>query len=59
MKHLDVKSLWIQEREAEGDLNIQKVPRLENCADLLTHHFSESEGELHLSRMAVERRTSE
>jgi hypothetical protein len=58
VKHLDIKSLWIQERESVGDLSVVKVPRLENCSDLLTHHWSEAEAELHLTRMSVERRCS-
>ena len=56
VKHLDVKTLWLQEREANGDLETVKVPRLQNMSDLLTHHFSESEATLHLARMSVERR---
>ena len=39
VKHLEVKCLWIQAREAEGDLKCVKVLRLQNCADILTHHF--------------------
>ena len=58
VKHLDVKTLWIQERESIGDLTVVKVPRLENCSDLLTHHCSEAEAVLHLARMAVERRAA-
>ena len=56
VKHLDVKSLWIQEREARGDLSTVKIPRLQNCSDLLTHHYTETEAETHLTRMSVERR---
>ena len=44
VKHLDIKSLWIQERESLGDLKVLKVPRLENWSDLLTHHWTEPEG---------------
>ena len=56
VKHLDVKTLWIQERESEGDLSCNKIPRLQNVSDLLTHHWSEAEGELHLTGMSVRRR---
>ena len=56
VKHLDVKSLWLQEREAKGDLSTVKIPSLQNCSDLLTHHYSEPEAVLHLARMSVERR---
>ena len=58
VKHLDVKTLWIEERESSGDLTVEKVTRLENCSDLLTHHYTEAEAELHLSRMSFERRCS-
>ena len=53
VKHLEVKCLWAQERECAGDLVCVKVPRLENCADLLTHHYSENEARLHLARMGL------
>ena len=56
LKHLDVKSLWLQERGAKGDLSTVKIPTLQNCSDLLTHHYSEPEAVLHLARMSVERR---
>ena len=56
VKHLDVEALWIQERETLGDLTVVKVPRLENASDILTHHYTEAEAELHLSRLSVERR---
>ena len=53
VKHLEVKCLWVQERESAGDFVCIKVPRLENCSDLLTHHYSESEARLHLTRMGL------
>ena len=56
VKHLDVKSLWLQEREANGDLETVKVRRFKNLSDLLTHHYSETEANIHLARMSVERR---
>ena len=56
VKDLDVKSLWIQERESTGDLSVLKILRLQNWSDLMTHHWTEVEGERHLSGMGVERR---
>ena len=53
VKHLEVKCLWVQERESAGDFVCIKVPRLENCSDLLTHHYSENEARLHLTRMGL------
>ena len=57
VKHLDIKSLWIQERENIGDLKVLKVPRLENWSDLLTHHWTEPEGLRHLTGMSIVRRS--
>ena len=58
VKHLDVKTLWIQERESNGDLSIVKIPRLQNMSDLLTHHCTEAEADAHLEGLSVERRCS-
>ena len=44
IKHLSVKQLCVQERESTGALKITKIPRIENYADLLTHHWTENEG---------------
>ena len=41
VKHLDLKSLWIQEREKLGVFTVIKIPRLENVSDLLTQHWTE------------------
>ena len=43
IKHLQVKQLWVQERETKRDLHVAKFPREKNVADLLTHHFSDAE----------------
>ena len=56
VKHLDIKTLWVQERETNNDFSIVKVPRLENWSDLFTHHWSDVEGENHMIGMNVERR---
>ena len=57
VKHLEVKSLWIQEREANGDLQWIKIPRQQNSANLLTHHYTEAEGKLHMGNMGLEVRS--
>ena len=56
VKHLSVKQLWVQERESAGELEIVKILRAINIADLLTHHLSETEGRVLLGLMSVERR---
>ena len=40
VKHLSVKQLWLQERIAGKEVTVLKVPRFENVADALTHHWS-------------------
>ena len=56
VKHLSVKQLWVQERESQKDLSVEKVPRAVNWSDLLTHHCSEPELVRHLEGLSVERR---
>ena len=58
VKHLDIKTLWLQEREAVGDFACIKVPRLLNWSDLMTHHWSEVEGDMHMAGMSVQRRST-
>ena len=54
-KHLEVKQLWLQEKEYQRALRVHKVPREENPSDLLTHHWVKSEAAKFLSMMAVQR----
>ena len=58
IKHLQVKQLWVQERESQKELIISKLPREHNVADLLTHHYSEAEWQSLSSYFSVERRPS-
>ncbi len=37
VSHFQVKQLWLQEHVAAGELPIGKIPRVDNCADALTH----------------------
>ena len=55
MKHLSVRQLWLQEQSAEGVLKHQKVPRADNCADALTHHFTRAEAEVHFKALGCAR----
>ena len=41
--HLQVKQLWLEENVAAGELTIVKIPRIENCADALTHPWGASD----------------
>ena len=56
VKHLSVRQLWLQEREALKELAVLKVPRASNPADLLTHHATGPEATKFLHELAVVRR---
>ena len=43
LKHLDVRSMWVQEQLAQGNYALKKIPRAENPADVLTHSPSNHE----------------
>ena len=49
VRHLQVNQLWLQENVAAGELSIVKIPRVENCADALTHPWGASD--LHFLKM--------
>ena len=57
IKHLQVKQLWVQEKESSGDLIVTKIPRALNWADLLTHHWTENDGATMMAGMSVVRRS--
>ena len=48
VKHLSTKQLWVQAAIETFPMSIQKVPRSENCADMLTHPLCEKETERQL-----------
>ena len=56
IRHFQVKQLWVQERESTSELLITKIDRAVNWADLLTHHWSESDGVTMMAGMSVVRR---
>ena len=58
IKHLQVKQLWVQEKESDKLLRIIKLPREKNVADLLTHHYTEAEWKTLAHIFGVERRPS-
>ena len=51
VKHLTVRQLWLQQQSELGVCLHKKIPRAINCADLLTHHFSRTDGFEHLKNM--------
>ena len=55
VKHLTVRQLWVQEKVAMGELCIKKIPREYNAADMLTHHYTKSEGDKILRMVSFRR----
>ena len=53
LKHVALNSLWVQEQAAIGRITYEKIPRSDNVADLLTHHWSHMEGQRHIENMHV------
>jgi hypothetical protein len=48
VRHIAVNQLWIQDRIARGDLEINKVNGKENLADILTKHVNSEDIRFHL-----------
>ena len=38
IRHIEVNQLWLQEKAAQGEVKIHKIPGDENPADILTKH---------------------
>ena len=55
VKHLSIRQLWLQEKVEEGTLWHETIPRLQNCADAMTHHFTKAEAENHFWKMGCHR----
>ena len=50
-KHIEIQHLWVQEKVSNGMMEIVKIGRDKNMADLLTHHWTIAEGARHLPRL--------
>ena len=55
VKHLECRQLWVQEKIANKTIKCDKVAREMNPADMLTHHWTTSEGHHHLRSLHVEK----
>ena len=55
VKHLSVKQLWAQECVKSFNIEILRVPREDNPADILTHCVSHPVMERHLEKLDVRR----
>jgi hypothetical protein len=50
VRHIAVNQLWIQDRIAKGDLEVNKVNGKGNLADILTKHVNAEDIRVHLYR---------
>ena len=55
VKHLTVRQLWLQQQSELGVCIHNKIPRAENSADMLTHHWNKTDADNHLTRMNCHR----
>ena len=51
VKHLQIKQQWLQEKAHGDEIKFMKIPRAVNFSDLLTHHWNEKDGKIHLGGM--------
>ena len=51
VKHLSTKQLWVRSVEEAFPLQIEKISRSDNCADMLTHSLAEAEAARQLQIM--------
>ena len=56
VKHLTVRQLWLQQQAELGVCVHNKIPRLINAADMLTHHWTKTDAENHLKQLNCQRR---
>ena len=55
VKHLETRQLWVQDLVYNTRVQIEKIPRTINPADLFTHHWLKVDGVTHLTKMSVKR----
>eukprot|EP00973_Karenia_brevis_P016967 2328400-Karenia_brevis.AAC.1 len=55
MRHLEIRDLWLQKEVADGKLVVEKVPGVDNPADLMTKILSSREIESRLKSINLHR----
>ena len=53
IKHLTTKQLWVQEAIRNYHIEVRKIPRDVNSADLLTHQCNRPDFDEHLNRLHI------
>ena len=56
VRHIEVSTLWVQEKVALGIVEMIKDPGTENLADILTKHVDRGTLDKHLANMNISRR---
>jgi hypothetical protein len=56
LRHVKVQYLWMQQKVRDGELEVKKVPGVDNPADLLTKHLDEATMKKHLVSLGFELR---
>ena len=59
MRHVEIRDLWLQREVREGRLRVEKIPGVENPADLMTKVLSTNDIEDRLKGMNIEFRRSQ
>ena len=52
VKHLQTRQLWLQEKVFNNELTVEKIPRQQNWADLMTHGWVAAD-ERHFHSMGI------
>ena len=55
VKHLSVKQLWVQESVRVFGVQVARVPRVDNPADMMTHSVSHPTAEKQLEKINADR----
>jgi hypothetical protein len=55
VRHIEVSTLWVQEKVAQGIVDMVKIPGSENLADILTKHVDRNTLDKHLLKMNIHR----
>ena len=53
VRHIEVNQLWVQEKIASGEIEVEKVPGLTNLADVLTKYETQEKMKYHLDHTNV------
>ena len=51
MRHIDLRYLWVQQRVARGDVEVERVPGATNPSDMMTKALPEQAASKHLAKL--------